>query len=112
MQLVTVRSTVIDVSTSSEHNERQANPDVAAQPPDVTALHERLSRLEAVVFPDDPTRWVPLSRASQITGIPHRTLNLYAATDRCPAHKFRGQWYVDPTWVASQAAQRPKGTAS
>jgi len=88
--------------------ERQGNPDVAAQPPDVTALHERLSRLEAVVFPDDPTRWVPLSRASQLTGIPHRTLNHYAATERCPAHKFRGQWYVDPTWVASQAAQRPK----
>lgn len=38
---------MIDVSTSSEHNERQANPDVAAQPPDVTALHERLSWLEA-----------------------------------------------------------------
>lgn len=102
MRLVTVRSTVTDVSTSSEHNERQANPD------DATALHERLSRLEAVVFPDDPSRWVPLSRASQITGIPHRTLNHYAATARCPAHKFRGQWYVDPTWVASQAAQRPK----
>lgn len=42
MLLVTVRSTVIDVSTPSEHNERQANPDVAAQPPDVTALHKRL----------------------------------------------------------------------
>lgn len=99
---------MIDVSTPSEHNERQANPDVAER---LAKLEAASARLEAVVFPDDPTRWMPLSRASQITGIPHRTLNLYAATDRCPAHKFRGQWYVDPTWVASQAAQRPKDTA-
>lgn len=119
MPLVTVRSTVVGVSTSSEHNERQPNPDVAARTQDVTPLHEALAevianleRLNAVVFPEDTDRWMPIRRACEITGIKRPTLTHYCRTGQAPAKKFRGQWFIDPSWVATQAAHHNKPAAS
>jgi len=109
------------VDTNSEHNERQSNPDVNSKPHDVTAVSEpfdpadiqrRLTELEALLKPHQFDRWHPLRRASDLTGIPKGTLQYWIRTHRIArdtdCRKLRGMWFINPAWVASQAALNPR----
>lgn len=121
MLLVDVRRTVVGVDTNSEHNERQSNPDVTDGPHDVTAVSEpfdpadldqRIRELEAIVKPFEFDRWPSLRSASDLTGIPKATLMYWVRTGRIAAdqdcRKLRGMWFINPAWVASQAALNPR----
>ena len=63
-------------------------------------LAARVARIEAILFPPD-SRGVSVRVAAERLGVHRNTIQRWIAEGRIPAVRWRNQWEIDATWLAS-----------